>query len=150
MESTRPLSSLLPKYNIIKSIPIYFFLPLFFFGLLCLRINLVLYRPTFINSLSILFARSSATLARFSATCLLSASTCAISAEICEAAIGTYEPGSKKLTRTTKESGYIVMIYNARYTREPEEVIITISLQKIEGEIKIVGSWFNSPKLRVE
>ena len=62
-----------------------------------------------------------------------------------EAAIGTYEPGSKKLTQTTKESGYIVMIYNARYTREPEEVIITISLQKIEGEIKIAGSWFNSP-----
>ena len=67
-----------------------------------------------------------------------------------EGIIGTYEPGSKKLDQTKKDSGYIVITYNARYTGEPEEVIVTISLQKTGDKIEIAGSWFNSPKLRGE
>ncbi len=67
-----------------------------------------------------------------------------------EGLIGTYEPGSKKLDQTKKDSGYIVITYNARYTGESEEVIVTISLQKTGDKIEIAGSWFNSPKLRGE
>ena len=67
-----------------------------------------------------------------------------------EGIIGTYEPGSKKLDRTTKDSGYIVIVYNARFTGEPEDVAVTISLQKTDNKIEIAGSWFNSPKLRGE
>ncbi len=67
-----------------------------------------------------------------------------------EGIIGTYEPGSKKLDQTKKDSGYIVITYNARYTGESEEVIVTISLQKTGDKIEIAGSWFNSPKLRGE
>jgi len=67
-----------------------------------------------------------------------------------EEIIGTYEPGSKKLDQTKKDSGYIVVVYNAKYTGEPEDVVVTISLQKTGDKIEIAGSWFNSPKLRGE
>jgi hypothetical protein len=67
-----------------------------------------------------------------------------------EGLIGTYEPGSKRLDQTKKDSGYIVMTYNARYTGESDEVIIAISLQKTGDKIEIAGSWFNSPILRGE
>ncbi len=67
-----------------------------------------------------------------------------------EGIIGKYEPGSKKLDRTKKDSGYIVIIYNAEYTEEPENVVVTISLQRTGNKIEIAGSWFNSPKLRGE
>jgi hypothetical protein len=67
-----------------------------------------------------------------------------------EGIIGTYEPGSKKLDQTKKESGYIVITYNARYTGESEDVIVTISFQKSGNKIEIAGSWFTSPKLRGE
>jgi len=67
-----------------------------------------------------------------------------------ESIIGTYEPGSKKLDQTKKDSGYIVIVYNARFTGEPEDVVVTISLQKTNNKIEIAGSWFNSPKLRGE
>ena len=67
-----------------------------------------------------------------------------------EGLIGTYEPGSKKLDQTTKDSGYIVIVYNARYTGESEDVEVRISLQKTGNKIEIAGSWFNSPILRGE
>ncbi len=67
-----------------------------------------------------------------------------------ESIIGTYEPGSKKLDQTKKDSGFIVIVYNARFTGEPEDVVVTISLQKTNDKIEIAGSWFNSPKLRGE
>lgn len=67
-----------------------------------------------------------------------------------ESIIGTYELGSKKLDQTKKDSGYIVIVYNARFTGEPEAVVVTISLQKTNNKIEITGSWFNSPKLRGE
>lgn len=67
-----------------------------------------------------------------------------------ESIIGTYEPGSKKLDQTKKDSGYIVIVYNARFTGEPEDVVVTISLQKTNNKIEIAGFWFNSPKLRGE
>ena len=67
-----------------------------------------------------------------------------------EGIIGTYEPGSKKLDQVKKDSGYIVIVYNARYTGETEDVAVTISLQKVDDKIEIAGSWFSSPKLRGE
>ncbi len=67
-----------------------------------------------------------------------------------EGIIGIYEPGSKKLDQAKKESGYILIAYNARYSRETEDVVVTISFQKTGDKIEIAGSWFNSPKLRGE
>ncbi len=67
-----------------------------------------------------------------------------------EGIIGTYEPGSKKLVQTAKESGYIVIVYNARYTGESSDVEVRITLQKVDDKIEIAGSWFDSPILRGE
>jgi hypothetical protein len=67
-----------------------------------------------------------------------------------EGIIGIYEPGSKKLDQAKKESGYILIAYNARYSGETADVVVTISFQKTSNKIEIAGSWFNSPKLRGE
>ncbi|MCD4670663.1 MAG: DUF3887 domain-containing protein [Actinomycetia bacterium] len=67
-----------------------------------------------------------------------------------EGIIGNYVENSKDFIKTEKESGYIWVIYNAKYTDEPAGVEVKIVLQKVDGEIKIAGSWFDSPKLRGE
>jgi len=67
-----------------------------------------------------------------------------------EGIIGTYVGGSIDFTKTEKESGYIAVIYNAKYTNEPAGVEVRIVLQKVDGIIQIAGSFFNSPKLRGE
>jgi hypothetical protein len=67
-----------------------------------------------------------------------------------EGIIGNYVEGSKEFSKLQKKSGYISVIYDTKYTNEPEGVIFTFVLQKVDGQIKIAGSWFNSPKLRGE
>ena len=67
-----------------------------------------------------------------------------------EEMIGKYVGDSKKFVKVEKQSGYISVIYNTEYTEEPAGVIFTLTLQKVDGVIKIAGSWFNSPKLRGE
>jgi len=65
-----------------------------------------------------------------------------------KAIIGNYVPGSKKFAKTIKESGFTSVIYNAEYTEEPAGVEVKIVISKVNNEMKISGSWFNSPKLR--
>lgn len=67
-----------------------------------------------------------------------------------EGIIGIYEPGSKVFVSSEKKSGYIVIVYNARYSGESADVVVTISLQKVGDKIEIAGSLFTSPKLRGE
>jgi hypothetical protein len=67
-----------------------------------------------------------------------------------EGIIGKYVAGSKEFVKVEKQSGYINVIYNTEYTDEPAGVIFTLTLQKVDGVIKIAGSWFNSPKIRGE
>ncbi len=67
-----------------------------------------------------------------------------------EGIIGKYVEGSRDFSGVEKQSGFISIIYDTDYTSEPEGVIFTLVLQKVEGEIKISGSWFNSAKLRGE
>jgi len=67
-----------------------------------------------------------------------------------EGIVGNYVEESKEFSKIQKESGYISVIYDTEYTEEPEGVIFTLVLQKVDGQIKISGSWFDSPKLRGE
>jgi len=67
-----------------------------------------------------------------------------------EGVIGNYIEGSKNFKKTEKESGYIAVIYDAKYSNEPAGVEVRIVLQKVDGIIQIAGSFFNSPKLRGE
>jgi protein involved in sex pheromone biosynthesis len=67
-----------------------------------------------------------------------------------EGIVGNYIDGSKEFSKVEKNSGFISIVYDTKYTEEPAGVIFTLVLQKVEGQIKISGSWFNSPKLRGE
>ncbi len=67
-----------------------------------------------------------------------------------EGIIGRYVAESKKILKVEKQIEYIIVIYSTEYTKEPEGVIFTMTLQKVDGVIKIAGSWFDSSKLQGE
>ena len=60
--------------------------------------------------------------------------------------IGDYV--SKTFWKVTEQDIYTVVIYKARFTQEPEDVIVRVIFQEISGEIYVSGLWFDSPKLR--
>ena len=60
--------------------------------------------------------------------------------------IGAYV--SKTFWKVIEQDVYTVVIYRAKFTREPEDVITRVVFQEISGEIYVSGLWFDSPKLR--
>jgi len=62
--------------------------------------------------------------------------------------IGDYIPGSKEFVKTIKENGFTSVAYNAEHTEEPAGVKVKIVIRKVNNDMKIAGSWFDSPKLR--
>jgi len=64
--------------------------------------------------------------------------------------VGPYQ--SKKFCRAFKENKdnrfYTTVIYNAKFARETTAVVITITTEELNGEIKVAGLYFNSPNLR--
>lgn len=65
--------------------------------------------------------------------------------------IGTYVPGSKVFKDAAKTSEkdkkYIAVRYNAKFTDEKEDVVVTMIFDDNESH-QIGGIFFNSPKLR--
>jgi len=64
-------------------------------------------------------------------------------------AIGEYEKDSKRYIDSYVQGDIYVVIYEAGYTEEPEDVIVTgvVSVTD-DGVYQISGTWFDSPKLR--
>ncbi|MEA2015471.1 MAG: DUF3887 domain-containing protein [Actinomycetota bacterium] len=63
--------------------------------------------------------------------------------------IGDYVQDSKEVTASGVQKGMDVIVYQTDYTGEDEKVKVTIVISKNEnGDYKISGSWFDSPKLR--
>jgi len=63
--------------------------------------------------------------------------------------IGEYVADSKEISGSTIQNGMIVVVYGADYTEETKKVTVTIVISEpVEGNYKISGSWFDSPKLR--
>ncbi len=60
--------------------------------------------------------------------------------------IGDYV--SKEFWTVEEQEEHTIVRYNARYTEETADVIVTVSFQEIEGQIYVSGVWFDSPKLR--
>ena len=60
--------------------------------------------------------------------------------------IGTYE--SKESWKTENDGLYTSVFYKARFTNEPEDVIVKVVFQKIESKVYVAGLWLDSPKLR--
>jgi len=64
-------------------------------------------------------------------------------------AIGEYEKDSKRYIDSYVQGDIYVVIYEAGYTEEPEDVIVTgvVSVTD-DGVYQISGTWYDSPKLR--
>jgi len=60
--------------------------------------------------------------------------------------IGTYE--SKEFWRTEITGQYTAVYYQARFTNEPDDVIVKVVFQKAGGKVYVAGLWLDSPKLR--
>lgn len=62
--------------------------------------------------------------------------------------IGDQVPGSKEFVKTIKESSFISVAYNAEHTEKPASEEVKIVIRKVDNDMKIAGSWFDSQKLR--
>lgn len=60
--------------------------------------------------------------------------------------IGAYE--SKEFWKTENAGLYTSVFYKARFTKEPDGVIVKVVFQKIAGKVYVAGLWLDSPKLR--
>lgn len=70
------------------------------------------------------------------------------SIDLIEGKIGKYIENSKKFYLATKQNKYVVVTYKAKFTNEDSEVTVRIVFEEINGEMKISGEWYDSPKLR--
>lgn len=59
--------------------------------------------------------------------------------------IGDYQ--SKTFTAAQSDSKYTGVVYNAKYTNEPDGAKITISFSQKDGKYLVSGFFINSPKL---
>ena len=55
---------------------------------------------------------------------------------------------SKQFLKVVEEGLYTSVYYKAKFTLEPEDVIVKVVFQEIEGKVYVSGLWFDSPKLR--
>jgi hypothetical protein len=60
--------------------------------------------------------------------------------------IGDYV--SKEFWKVESKDQFTIVYYKAKFTQEPEDVIVKIVFQEIVGEMKVSGLWLDSPKLR--
>ena len=62
--------------------------------------------------------------------------------------VGNYVASSKEFQEAYMTEQYINIVYKAQFTEEPEGVIVRVVFVKVDGEMKVSGLWFNSPKLK--
>jgi len=63
-----------------------------------------------------------------------------------KAKIGSYV--SKEFWKAEDKGASTIVYYKAKFTGEPEDVIVTVVFQETAGRICVFGLWFDSPKLR--
>jgi ABC-type glycerol-3-phosphate transport system substrate-binding protein len=62
--------------------------------------------------------------------------------------VGNYMEGSKVLKSAIDQNGIITVIYVAKFTEEQNDVTVRTVFKDVDGEMKVTGLWFDSPKLR--
>ena len=60
--------------------------------------------------------------------------------------IGTYE--AKEFWKTESAGQYTTVYYKARFTNEPDDVIVKVVFQETAGKVYVAGLWLDSTKLR--
>jgi len=63
-----------------------------------------------------------------------------------KAKIGEYVSREFWKIETTNE--YTIVYYKAKFTEEPDDVIVRVVFKETDGERFVSGLWFDSPKLR--
>jgi hypothetical protein len=63
--------------------------------------------------------------------------------------IGDYVAGSKKFSAAVESKGNITVLYMAKFTNE-EQAKVTIFFKDVNGQKKIIGEVYDSPKLRAK
>ena len=63
--------------------------------------------------------------------------------------VGDYVAGSKKFSAAVESKGSITVQYLAKFTNE-EQVKVTMSFKDVNGQKKIIGEFYDSPKLRAK
>jgi hypothetical protein len=53
----------------------------------------------------------------------------------------------KEFWKTGTEEGYTAVYYKARFSDEPEDVLVRVYFEERSGEMYISGFWLSSPKL---
>nr|QNO50919.1 hypothetical protein LELLBOIK_00034 [Methanosarcinales archaeon ANME-1 ERB6] len=54
----------------------------------------------------------------------------------------------KEFWKVESKDQFAIAYYKAKFTQEPEDVIVKVVFQEIVGEMKVSGLWLDSPKLR--
>ncbi|MCK4397969.1 MAG: DUF3887 domain-containing protein [Methanophagales archaeon] len=54
----------------------------------------------------------------------------------------------KEFWNVESKDQFTIAYYKAKFTQEPEDVIVKVIFQGIMGEMKVSGLWLDSPKLR--
>lgn len=65
---------------------------------------------------------------------------------IIKSKIGDYV--SKKFWKVESKDQFTIAYYKAKFTQEPEDVIVKVVFQEIMMEMNVSGLWLDSPKLR--
>ena len=65
---------------------------------------------------------------------------------IIKSKIGDYV--SKEFWKAESKDQFTIAYYKAKFTQEPEDVIVKVVFQEIVGEMNVSGLWLDSPKLR--
>ena len=66
--------------------------------------------------------------------------------ELFKDTIGDYV--SKDFLNAGQREGGILVSYEAEYTDEPDDVVVQVFFLEVDGEMHVLGIWFDSPKLR--
>jgi hypothetical protein len=59
--------------------------------------------------------------------------------------VGNYQ--SKLFVKTQMQNGFTAVIYSAKFSNEPADVVVTVSFQIVNGKNLVGGFFLNSPKL---
>ena len=65
---------------------------------------------------------------------------------IIKSKIGDYV--SNEFWKVESKDQFTIAYYKAKFTQEPEDVIVKVVFQEIMGEMTVSGLWLDSPKLR--
>jgi hypothetical protein len=63
-----------------------------------------------------------------------------------KAKIGDYT--SKEFWKIEGKDQFTIVYYKAKFTQEPEDVIVKVVFQETAGKMRVSGLWFGSPNLR--